>query len=98
MLIRTRHTKPQASLDHQQRLSNLDKAFDVQGDVATHIILVDDVLTTGSTASACASVLRQAGAEHIILITLACSLSSGAETNDPNNQPTEGIAHCEEER
>lgn len=93
VLIRTRHTKPQASLDHEQRLSNLDKAFEIQADVAPHVILVDDVLTTGSTATACATVLRQAGAEHIVLITLACSLSAESETKDSDNPSAAGHEH-----
>ncbi len=36
-----------------------------------HILLVDDVFTSGATASACARVLKKAGAEQVSVLTLA---------------------------
>jgi predicted amidophosphoribosyltransferase len=35
------------------------------------VLLIDDVLTTGATASACAAALKRAGARHVTLLTLA---------------------------
>ncbi len=65
LLKRVRYTVRQAQLDRDLRLKNLQSAFDVpvfqrkeryQG---CRFLIVDDVLTTGSTASECASVLRR---------------------------------------
>ena len=42
-------------------------------DHGQRVLLVDDVVTTGSTADACASVLRDRGAEDVILLTFAAA-------------------------
>ena len=44
------------------------KGVDVAG---KHILLVDDIITTGSTLSECARILKTAGAERVICVTLA---------------------------
>jgi ComF family protein len=67
-LKRRRSTRPQASLSLGQRKRNLAKAFcirkaDVEG---LRLLLVDDVLTTGSTLVACTNQLRKAGATKVI--------------------------------
>lgn len=74
LLRRARHTDRQAQLDREERLRNLGGAFAparVARSRATRFLLVDDVLTTGTTASECASVLRSAfGAEIIVAIAV----------------------------
>lgn len=80
-LQRVRATTPQASLSRQQRRENLRRAFRVKPSLLRRgvlkdktILLVDDVLTTGSTASECAKVLaRDAGAARVVVITVARS-------------------------
>ena len=73
-LRRTRYTLTQTHFHREERFGNLQGAFAlrrgarVEGKV---IALVDDVLTTGSTADACARVLREAGASAVIVITVA---------------------------
>jgi ComF family protein len=73
-LVRTRSTPAQAGLSHSRRRRNVASAFrprralDLSG---KRILLIDDVLTTGSTASACAHALKQAGAKHVALLTVA---------------------------
>lgn len=65
LLKRIRYTTTQTALDRSERIENLHNAFglrknaDVRG---LRVLLIDDVLTTGSTLSECARVLKRAGA------------------------------------
>ncbi len=74
ILVRTRETETQVHLDRRERLENLKGAFGIRKGVSLEqakVLLVDDVLTTGSTASECATALREAGATSILVFTLA---------------------------
>jgi len=52
------------------------EAFNAQGNIENmSIVIVDDVLTTGSTMSACASTLKKAGAVHLYAMTLSAPLN-----------------------
>lgn len=71
---RRRHTEAQAGLSNAGRRTNVAGAFAVVRKDAVagrRIILVDDVMTTGATAAACARALKRAGAQRVVLITLA---------------------------
>ena len=75
-LIRTRSTETQNGKSMRQRHQNVAGAFTVRQSRAkringARITLVDDVLTTGATASACAKALLRAGAETVHVLTLA---------------------------
>lgn len=73
-LKRRRRTGSQAGLSHAQRRANVSGAFAVRRPKRVRgrrVLLVDDVMTTGATASACAAALKQAGAAYVAVLTLA---------------------------
>jgi ComF family protein len=70
-LVRRRDTPAQARLDASARRTNLAGAFVAPVPIAhATVVLVDDVLTTGATADACARALRRAGAERVVVLTV----------------------------
>ena len=71
---RVRATAPQAGLTNAQRRANVQGVFRVKPRVrldGLRVLLVDDVLTTGATASACARALKRAGAARVALAAVA---------------------------
>jgi ComF family protein len=73
-LARIKKTKNQVGLFRDQRLINLTGAFscvDQELILGKNILLVDDVVTTGSTLNECAKVLKQAGAKSVIGVVVA---------------------------
>ena len=73
-LMRLRPTETQAGLTTRQRRINVRGAFGVSDSSAVagkHILLIDDILTTGATARAASRALLQAGAESVWVATLA---------------------------
>jgi predicted amidophosphoribosyltransferase len=83
VLVRVKPTVSQIGLTRPQRRENMRGAFQVVHPnrvKGRSILLVDDVLTTGTTASECARVLRKAGAEQVWVATAARTL----KINDSN--------------
>jgi competence protein ComFC len=74
VLERVRYTTTQTAFDRTERMENLRNAFrlrsarDVRG---SRVLLVDDVITTGSTLSECARVLKASGASSVYAATAA---------------------------
>ncbi len=76
VLRKIRYTRAQVGLDREQRLKNLKDSFDVSPKKMSliegkNILLVDDVYTTGATASLCAGLLKKSGAGSVTLFVLA---------------------------
>ena len=72
LLNRTRATKQQTKLHKRDRVQNVADAFKVRGDVSgKRVLLVDDVMTTGATISACAAALKAAGAKRVYSLVFA---------------------------
>jgi ComF family protein len=70
--IRARATEPQSGLDKKERRRNIRGAFEMKGNLgAKEVALVDDVVTTGSTANELARLLRRHGVEEIEVWTVA---------------------------
>jgi ComF family protein len=73
-LRRVRWTEQQARLDGRARASNVANAFFVPPDLdlsGRPVVLVDDVVTTGATASACLTALSAAGARTVAVACIA---------------------------
>jgi predicted amidophosphoribosyltransferase len=64
---------PQASLDAARRRTNLDGRLRARRAVSGRVLLVDDAITTGSTARACSAALRAAGAEDVVVLCLVAT-------------------------
>jgi ComF family protein len=75
VLDRVVDASPQAKRSRAQRLGALWGAFVTTGAAPEEVILVDDVVTTGSTAAECARVLRAAGARRVHVLAAARTLS-----------------------
>jgi len=76
LLLRIKDTPPQSSLPRKERLGSVKGAFAVDPLLASrlqgkHVVLVDDVMTSGASLHAAARVLRQAGAEYITAVVFA---------------------------
>lgn len=73
ILLRTKHTQPQFGLSKPERQANMQHAFAVKKRaILSHTaFLVDDVLTTGTTLSEAAKMLKRSGVQHVWGVTFA---------------------------
>ena len=72
VLKKVKRTHSQEGLNKKQRLTNLSGSFGMKENLyEKHIILVDDVFTTGATANECAKILKKHGAQYVTVLTIA---------------------------
>ena len=86
LLKRVRVTVSQAGLTTHQRRQNLRGAFFVPRAArlaGRHVLLIDDIYTTGATARACSRVLMNAGAASVRVATVARAQREGVASWDP---------------
>ncbi len=74
-IVKRRRTRPQSMTEHDRRAANIRDAFQPGGFplAGRSVYLVDDLVTTGSTASACAAAALAAGAVDVCVVCLAAS-------------------------
>ena len=79
MVERVRRTQPQMKLNPQARRANLEGAFRARLCPPADVLVVDDVFTTGSTASEVARALKKAGAQRVVVLSVARSYAPDPE-------------------
>ena len=75
-LRRTRFSGSQTLLSASERMGNVADSFclrQVKGIGGKHILLVDDIVTTGATACECGKLLETAGAEKVSVMSIGCT-------------------------
>ncbi len=76
-VIRTKNTKSQTTMTIAERIENVKDAFEVQQPVSfenKHVLLVDDVMTTGATLESCAREILKTPNTKISILTLAYAI------------------------
>lgn len=76
-VIRTGKSSSQSELSAAERRKSLKNAFEVRQNVPLHVVIVDDVMTTGSSADALARVLKGSGVERVSVWVLARTPAPG---------------------
>ena len=97
-LVRSRETHSQIGLTSHQRRQNLRGAFKVaraQEVTGREVLLVDDVYTTGTTATECARVLRRAGASKVWVATVARTLKLASKYTEEQGLKEPGFKVAE---
>lgn len=69
LLVRHKNSHTQRGLNREARLKNIASSIRCEEKITTPVLLIDDVLTTGATVTACAEALREAGAPQVFALT-----------------------------
>jgi ComF family protein len=94
-LVRQRDTVSQVGLSREERIQNVRDAFRVVHAAAVkdrELVLVDDVMTTGTTLSECARVLKQAGAKRVWAVTVARAFDGASSLAADSEQEENEVA------
>ncbi len=71
-LKRVKQTKPQSDLKREERITNIRDAFILHEKITfPHVLLIDDILTSGATLNEAAKVLKKSGVKSVYGVTLA---------------------------
>lgn len=70
-LFKAKHTLSQTTFSREERNANIKGSFSYAGEAPRRVILIDDVITTGSTINEAARVLKKAGAQEVIGLVVA---------------------------
>ncbi len=76
MLKRTKFSQSQTQLSLSERMHNVEGAFLLcheEDAIGKHILLIDDIVTTGTTVSECGKLLEKAGADKISVMAIGCT-------------------------
>lgn len=72
LVNRTRDTQPQTGLDAKQRRKNIRGVYEITGAIKySHVAIVDDVVTTGSTVNELARILKKGGVKKVSVYSIA---------------------------
>jgi ComF family protein len=76
LIIKTKHTKAQAKLNNKERKINLNSVFKINEKYLEliknkNILIIDDVITTGTTINKCSKVLKEVGVNKIYITSIA---------------------------
>ncbi|MFQ3208872.1 MAG: ComF family protein [Colwellia sp.] len=84
VVMRIKNNDSQMGKTGSQRRKNLADAFSLQGKLASHIkhvLIIDDVVTTGTTASEISKLLKQAGVETVTLVAVCLTLPKAKKSS-----------------
>lgn len=80
-ISRTKERPAQHTLSKKDRHRITASAFNIPLPAPKYVVLIDDIITTGSTVDACAKALRQAGTQEVLVVALA---RTPPQTGEPN--------------
>jgi ComF family protein len=90
LLVRTKPRPDKLRMTRRERWETVKGAYVAREGIRVdnlHILLVDDVMTTGATLDACSRALRKAGAARVTALTVARSVPNWMATEDFREQP-----------
>lgn len=73
-LVRKENNPSQVHKSRAERLHSIKNAFEINGNLSGHFLLIDDVLTTGATISSCVNLIQSKNPAKISVLTMACTV------------------------